>query len=415
MQLIPLLSKALVLSFGLFQAVQSVPTYPFSDSNSFVGLKAGRAIYFQTNEHTNSIVALKILENGTLVEGTITATGGLGASSISSATNITASPDGLSSQGSVTVAGTTLFAVNAGDNTVSMFSIDEVEPTNLKLLGGPSKVPGEFPVTVAASTLNRLVCVGTSGKKAGVSCAPYSPYVGIGELDFLRPFDLDQSTPPVGPLNTVSQTYFSADESLLITSVKGDSAINKTGFVSVYSVVGPSLLSQSRLSAGEIRSVVNGTGALFGLQQIPESDNYFIADASFGAAIISVNEMTQASEILFKQDVPQQMATCWVAISSSSNSAFVTDPLVNHIVEMSLADASIVSVINTTSSNDATGYIDIAAAGDYVYALSPGSKSGSGAEIGVLSVSDSQNKSIIQSLNVNNWAGSSAQGLAIYP
>ncbi|CUM65833.1 uncharacterized protein PRCAT00003482001 [Priceomyces carsonii] len=415
MQLISLLSKVLVLSFGLFQAVQSVPTYPISDLTSIVGSKAGRALYFQTNEDTNSIIALKILENGTLVEGTITSTGGSGASSISSATNMSASPDGLSSQGSVTVVGTTLFAVNAGDDTVSMFSIDEFEPTNLKLLGSPSKVPGEFPVTVTASALNRLVCVGTSGKKAGVSCAPYSPYVGIGELDFLRPFDLDQSTPPVGPLNTVSQTYFSTDESLLITTVKGDPAINKTGFVSVYSVFGSSLFSQARVSAADIRSVVNGTGALFGLHQIPESDNYFVADASFGAAIISVNEMNETSRLLFKQEIPKQMATCWAAISSSSNSAFVTDPLVNHIVEMSLTDASILSIINTTNSNDATGYIDIAAAGDYVYALSPGSKSGSDAEIGVLSVSDSQHKSIVQSFKVGEWAGASAQGLAIYP
>lgn len=229
---------------------------------------------------------------------------------------------------------------------------------------------------------------------------PYSPNIGIGKFDFLRPFDLNQTTPPVGPLNTVSQTYFSADESLLITTVKGDPTNNKTGFVSVYSVSGTSPFSQARVSAADNKSVVNGTNVLFGLQQIPESDNYFVADASFGAAIITLDEITETSSILHKQEIPNQKATCWAAISFRSNSAYVTDPMLNHIVELSLADASILSILNTTSTNDATGYIDITAAGDYVYALAPGSQNGTEAEVAVLSVSDDKSKYIIQSFNV---------------
>lgn len=235
------------------------------------------------------------------------------------------------------------------------------------------------------------------------------------KFDFLRPFDLNQSTPPVGPLNTVSQTYFSADESLLITTVKGDPTSKKTGFVSVHSVSGASHFGQAHVSAADTRSIVNGTNVLFGFEQIPESDNYFVANPSFGVAIITVDEITETSSILYKQEIPNQKATCWATISLCSNSAYVTDPIVNHIVELSLADASILSILNTTSTNDATGYIDITAAGDYVYALSPGSQSGTEAEVAVPSVCGFKSKSIIQSLNVGEWAGTSAQGLATFP
>lgn len=77
---------------------------------------------------------------------------------------------------------TNLFAVNAGYNRVSIFSIDENDPAKLTLLGTPETVPGDFPVTVAASTLNLLVCVGNTGERARISCAPYSPNVGIVNL-----------------------------------------------------------------------------------------------------------------------------------------------------------------------------------------------------------------------------------------
>lgn len=55
-------------------------------------------------------------------------------------------------------------------------------------------------------------------------------------MDKLQPFELDQTTPPFGPTNTVSQTTFSADESLLFTTVKGDLSTNKTGFLSAFAV-----------------------------------------------------------------------------------------------------------------------------------------------------------------------------------
>lgn len=406
-------SAVFLALLSTLNVVRAFPTLVSSSQNGWVD--TARAIYFQTNENANAIVSLAIHGNGTISEGKLTYTNGTGASMISAATNLTAAPDGLSSQGSVVVVGNSLFVVNAGDNSVSMFSINENDPTNITLVGEPASVPGDFPVTVSASALNGLLCVGTSGSRSGVACAPYAPNVGIGKMDFLRPFYLNQSNPPVGPLNTVSQIKFSDDESLLITTVKGNPSENKTGFVSTFTVSGSCLTGESHVSATGVQNVLNGTVALFGFQQIPFSSKYFSADPGYGAAIFSVDEKMETAQLLHKQVISDQMATCWAAISQYSNSAFVTDPLVNHIVEMSLDDASILSTVNTTSSNDASGYIDLLAAGKFVYALSPGSVSNTGAEVAVLSLEEGQNKSIIQSFDVSSWAGSSAQGLAFFP
>lgn len=396
------------------QIVEALPAgFPPSLGSSWSS--TGKALYFQTNEENNTVVSMKINENGTLSEGKLTFTNGTGASQISAATNKTASPDGLSSQGSVTVVDRSLFVVNAGDNTVSLFNIDHEDPTNLTLVGPPAQIPGDFPVSVAASSLNSLICVVTSGTRSGVSCAPYSPYVGIGKMDFLRGIGLNQSNPPAGPLNTASQVIFSHDESELLVTVKGNPSMNKTGFLAAFTVSGPELTGKSRVSASGVKSKLNGTVAMFGFQQIPHSNNYFVADAGFGAAVVAFDSETEEFELLHKHVIADQQATCWVAVSPVAGSAFVSDPLVNHLVEMSLENASVLSVVNTTGVNDATGYIDLAAAGNYVYALSPGSNEDNGTEIAVLSIAEGQKRSIIQSFNLGSWAGSGSQGLAVFP
>lgn len=65
----------------------------------------GKAVYFQTNTADNLVIAVPIMANGTLWGGKQTATGGSGLSFINSATNQSAGPDSLSSQGSVVVSG----------------------------------------------------------------------------------------------------------------------------------------------------------------------------------------------------------------------------------------------------------------------------------------------------------------------
>jgi hypothetical protein len=96
-----------------------------ASSNSTAAASAApanaKAIYFMTNAANNSIVALKVAADGTLSDGSITATGGAGMSGVDS-TGAPAAPDSLFSQGSVKVAGNVrlYFSVHVFQLTISV-------------------------------------------------------------------------------------------------------------------------------------------------------------------------------------------------------------------------------------------------------------------------------------------------------
>lgn len=70
------------------------------------GLKTAKAIYFLSNDAINSVVALKVNADGTLSrDGSITLTGGSGASGIDAATNAPADDDVLFSQSALKAEG----------------------------------------------------------------------------------------------------------------------------------------------------------------------------------------------------------------------------------------------------------------------------------------------------------------------
>ena len=263
-----------------------------------------------------------------------------------------------------------VFAVNPGSNSLSMLAIDPQSPTKLTVVGAPVALPGEFPNTVAASAQNQLVCVGTTGAKNGVSCSTFS-WQGLSPMDELRSFDLVQTTPPVGPLNTVSQLFFSQDESKLFATVKGDPTVNNTGFFSVFPVNRANWRGPACLATSDVRSSPAGTAVLFGSQDIPGTSNVFVSDASFGAAVIAVDPNTNTASTVAKQAIDGQKATCWVALSSKTGTAFVADVATDRLVEMRTDNAGIVSIVDLSSNGD-PGLIDMKASGNFLYALSPG-------------------------------------------
>ena len=69
------------------------------------GTADAKAIYFMTNQATNSIVAIPVGSDGILSGGTSIGTGGAGSNLIDTMTNGPAAPDALASQGSVKVSG----------------------------------------------------------------------------------------------------------------------------------------------------------------------------------------------------------------------------------------------------------------------------------------------------------------------
>jgi hypothetical protein len=322
----------------------------------------------------------------------------------------------------------TIFAVNAGSNTLSMLSISAADPTKLSLVGKPVRVPGEFTTTVAASAKHNIVCVGTTGAIAGIACSRFSP-CGLGPMDALRPFDLGQTTPPVGPTNTVSQVFFSADESMLFATVKGDPANNNTGFFSAFPVQRANnasarnrpASSSSSISRVEQRSSPNNTAVLFGSQPIPgpgspnqKSHAVFATDASFGAAILSVDPATGYASTVATGKIAGQKATCWATISPATGTAFVTDVAVNRLVEVDVRDARVLSELDLAAAGSPDpGLIDLRAAGDFIYALSPGNGT-TDAAVTVVSVGGGSAAKMVQRLGLGSMAvGRNAMGMAV--
>ncbi|KAF1999444.1 hypothetical protein P154DRAFT_600976 [Amniculicola lignicola CBS 123094] len=398
--------------------------------------KNGKAAYVLTNGEENAIAAVAIRANGKLGKASVTKTGGCGSSTVDAQGKI-ALPDALVGQSALTIAGQVwvhggndnIFAVNAGSNTISMLAISAEDPLLLTPVGTPAALPGTFPNTIAASAKNGLVCVGTTGSKSGISCGTFDTVTGIGQMDALRPFDLGQSDPPVGPTNTVSQTFFSEDESMLFTTVKGDPMVNKTGFLSVFSVQsGAASLSPNasanacgeavvaggapaQLSIEETRSSPPGTAVLFGSAPIlgTSPPQIFATDASFGAGILTLSP-DMSSTLTAKQAIADQKATCWATISALTKTAFVTDVGINRIVEMSLQDASILNTIDLSKETPDPGLIDLRAAGGFVYALSPGN----GTTPAAISVVDVRSKKLVQHAKLGKiGVGATAMGMAI--
>ncbi|KAH8747295.1 hypothetical protein F5883DRAFT_721336 [Diaporthe sp. PMI_573] len=379
----------------------------------------GKAVYMLSNQASNAVVAVPIAQDGTLDEagGSSTNTGGSGAAGIDGSTNAPSNPDALFSQSALTVAGNNLFAVNAGSNTLSMFAIDAQYPTKLTMVGQPAQLPGEFPVTVGASAKHNVACVGMTGSTAGISCASFDAKQGLGAMDDLRPFDLGQSTPPVGPTNTVSQVFFSDDQATMFATVKGDPTKNNTGFLASFPVNAAGGCQAASVGAQGQQTSPEGTAVLFGSAAIPGSSDLFVTDASFGGAVLSMqqaaaggsSQASGAAQVVGKGVVDGQKATCWAAISPATNTAFVTDVGVNHLVEMSLKDASIQSQTDLSANGD-PGLIDLKAAGNMVYALSPGN----GTTNAAVTVMDATSKKQVQHLDMQALGlDGNAMGMAV--
>ncbi|KAJ2904437.1 uncharacterized protein MKZ38_008110 [Zalerion maritima] len=445
--------KSLILSI-----LASVPLVAAAPRGCVAGTEpqasTGQAVYFITNGvEENAVVAVPIGADGTLSGGTTTGTGGQGSVAVD-ADGQPAVPDALVGQSALSLAGMNIFAVNAGSNTLSMLSISADDPTQLALVGNPVDIPGEFPNTVSASEENKLVCVGTTGAVAGISCASFDDETGLGEMDGLRAIDLGQTTPPLGPLNTVSQVFFSEAQDSLLVTVKGDPNVNNTGFLSVFpveqdcgasagnaSAVGLKPRGRGRgkgkgngrhqvdgpeggaggaavdmvavLSQTDVRSSPDGTAVLFGSLPIPGTNNrVFATDASFGATILEVGADDSAS-LVASQAIDGQSATCWVTISELTGTAFVTDVGVNRVVEMSLEDASIINILDL-SENGNPGLIDLRAVGGFMYALSPGDGAEVGPRISVLDISGGEGTATeVQNFDASALTGAEAMGMAV--
>ena len=140
--------------------------------------------------------------------------------------------DPLASQGALTVFSNYLFAVNPGSNSLSLFTINPSDPTELTLISVQPTL-GSFPISVTVNS--KYACVLTAGPTSAIRCYTYGP----SGLTIIPAFDRDltsivpQRDPSAARRNRLSQIQFSADNGALIIAAKN---FNKTsgGFLLFY-------------------------------------------------------------------------------------------------------------------------------------------------------------------------------------
>ena len=194
---------------------------------------------------------------------------------------------------------------------------------------------------------------------------------------------------------------------------------NITGFISVLPVLGS--CPQSK----DIRSSPGGTAVLFGSVVIPSSrihplekaaidttTTFLATDASFGAITLSLSGNDHSVKTLSKTPIANQKATCWATFSPATRTVFVTDVGRNTIVEIDPANNGNI-LQRPILPNKNPGMIDLAAAGKFLYALSPASASQATSRTAVLVIDVSRKEAaVVQDFEVQG-VGSRAMGMTL--
>ncbi|KAJ7916329.1 hypothetical protein B0H13DRAFT_2231703 [Mycena leptocephala] len=266
-----------------------------------------------TNEPTGNYLVSSTIGS----DGKLRSTPGVGAHGLPAPPGL----DPLFSQGFVA-------NVNAGSNTVSVFSIDPSIPTTLDDWQTSIKW-WRVSDSLAINKAGTRVCVVNAGKVNGVSCYKFDLWEGglIPLKNTIRSLGLNQTTPATGPPNTPSQIIFSQDEKQLIVSVKA-------GFLAVWDINADGSLSTN------FRTV--GGGVLpFSLNHIPGKNALVASDPGVGYDIFDLDSNARTAGV--SVPIPKQGANCWSVYSKQSGNFYIID-----VGTSTLTEVHVTSSLNST-------------------------------------------------------------------
>ncbi len=256
--------------------------------------RSNHPVFVQTDDPAgNQIVAYDQAANGSLTEVGTYATGGLGGVLEGSVV------DHLASQASLTYDGDNglLYAVNAGSNTVSVFSVSGDRLSLRQVIDSG----GAFPVSVAVS--HGLVYV--LNAEEGGSVQGYR--VGFGRLfpilGSARPLGLDPAKTPQF-VNTPGQLAFSPDGSQLIVTTKANGSN-----IDVFQV-----RAFGRLSPAPVVNSEPGT-VPFGVT-FDQQGNLIVSQAGPNA-VASYSLHGDGTVVPISSALTGGAATCWIVRSGS--------------------------------------------------------------------------------------------------
>ncbi|KAJ3768620.1 hypothetical protein FB446DRAFT_750814 [Lentinula raphanica] len=378
-----------------------------SASGSTVG-----SLYWMTNEADgNYVLAADVDTNGQVNLREAYATGGVGLHGINGGTT---GPDGLFGQGCVAVSNATnmLAAVNPGSGTVSLFSVDPSNPSNLTLVGEPVGSGGQWPTSVTFNSAGNTLCALNGGEINGVSCFSVSQTSGLSPLaDTTRYLGINQTTPAAGPTNTVSQILFSSDSSKLLVAYSG-TAPTTPGYLGYYDVGVNGTLSKNFTAIAPAAG-----GALpFSITPIPNQDAYLVTDPALGFDVFDLSGANRSSAVT----INGQGATCWSTYSPNTGSYLLIDAQ-GRIFEVDVDATTLQStVIGNYTQFTGDGLIDsdvMSVNGtDYMFTLAAGISS-----LEVFALPAPGKLQLVQQFNISAAVGtagltvsSSMQGMVAY-
>jgi DNA-binding beta-propeller fold protein YncE len=284
---------ALAVTAALAGASASASAFGGAPSHFPFGGGGGQPVFVQTdNLAGNQVVAYDRSWNGTLTQAGVYATGGLGGQLEGSVV------DHLASQGSLAYdrdAGL-LYAVNAGSNTISVFSVFGDHLVLRQVLSSG----GSFPVSIA---VDQGVVYVLNAENGGWVQGYFNTFghllaiPGSGRALGLNPTASPQFT------NTPGQIAFSPDGSKLIVTTKENGSD-----IDVFRVFGFGHLSQTPVVNPEPGTVP------FAIS-FDQGGNLVVAEAAGALASFRMNwngTLTQLDSVK-----TEQAATCWVAAAGS--------------------------------------------------------------------------------------------------
>ncbi|KAM3504133.1 hypothetical protein MY10362_003754 [Beauveria mimosiformis] len=210
------------------------------------------------------------------------------------------------------------FTVNAGSNTLARFEIPDADPASLKLMSEPVYTGGEFPNSVAVSDKNKIACVANTGRKAGVQCfktldqrlEPFGDYM---------PMPVNQTSPPIGVPNTVSNVVFNPSQTALFVTVKGNGESGPAGLGHIYAYQ----VLNGQINSQPVISRPPGLMLDFSLSFFSDSAAV-VTDPAYGASYISIARdlsVTVSNQIT----IPDQGATCWSVFAPEFDTVYLSD------------------------------------------------------------------------------------------
>lgn len=290
-------------------------------------------LYTQTNETANKIIHYKQNNDGTLTEMDRVATGGKGTGGFSPSTGEESVPDSLLSSASVIASKDHkyLFAVNAGNNTVSCFSVKD--GGHLMLMDTQSTDHGMVGKYGTASTLaynaaDQVLYVGHSFGPDHIK----SFKVTDGKLS--RTSDMKSVNTPDMSDRTLTQILISPDNKFLLAYVLFDARPTAAGLAPAKAknlVVFP--IGKGGM-LGEARFNESGGVAPFAGCFVPGSMNKFVsviaAESSAVLSMLGADGMvknTKLAKIDTMRDgkVAEPSEMCWVIVSDDGKMALCSN------------------------------------------------------------------------------------------